>query len=39
MACGHRAVFLRPHNQDPRAGAALYVEAARTLCYEVSLPY
>jgi len=39
MTCGHRAVFLRPHNQDPRAVAAYYFGPTRTLSNEVSLPY
>ena len=37
MACGHRAVVLRPHNQDPRAVAAHSFGPTRTLSNEVSL--
>jgi hypothetical protein len=39
MACGHRPVFFGPHNQDPRAVAALDFGPTRTLRNEVSLSY
>jgi hypothetical protein len=39
MACGHRPVFFGPHNQDPRAVAALDFGPTRTLRNEVSLSH